>query len=29
MGAIYAALDRLEDKGLVRSEFGESTRYRS
>ena len=25
MGAIYAALDRLEQKGLVRSTFGEST----
>jgi DNA-binding PadR family transcriptional regulator len=28
MGAIYAALDRLEGKGLVRSEFGESTTHR-
>ena len=25
MGAIYAALDRLEQKGLVRSTFGEAT----
>ena len=25
MGAIYAALDRLEQKGLLRSTFGEST----
>ena len=25
MGAVYAALDRLETKGLVRSTFGEST----
>ena len=28
MGAVYAALDRLEDKGFVRSEFGESTAER-
>ncbi|MFI5177139.1 MAG: PadR family transcriptional regulator [Vicinamibacterales bacterium] len=28
MGAIYAALGRLEDKGFVRSEMGESTAQR-
>jgi DNA-binding PadR family transcriptional regulator len=28
MGAVYAALDRLEDKGFVRSELGESTAER-
>jgi DNA-binding PadR family transcriptional regulator len=28
MGAVYAALDRLEEKGLVRSEFGESSAER-
>jgi DNA-binding PadR family transcriptional regulator len=28
MGAVYAALDRLEDKGFVRSEFGEATAQR-
>ena len=28
MGAVYAALDRLEEKGFVRSEFGEPTAER-
>lgn len=28
IGAVYATLDRLESKGLVRSEVGESTRAR-
>jgi PadR family transcriptional regulator, regulatory protein PadR len=28
MGAVYAALDRLEDKGFVRSELGEPTAER-
>jgi DNA-binding PadR family transcriptional regulator len=28
MGAVYAALDRLEGKGLVRSSFGEATAER-
>src|SRR5262245_60187377 len=28
MGAVYAALDRLEHKGFVRSEFGEATAQR-
>ena len=28
MGAVYAALDRLEDKGFVRSYMGEATQVR-
>jgi PadR family transcriptional regulator, regulatory protein PadR len=28
MGAVYAALDRLEQKGLLRSSFGEATAAR-
>jgi PadR family transcriptional regulator PadR len=28
MGAVYAALDRLEDKGFVRSHMGEATQVR-